>query len=164
MTAHVDDTDNPHGVTAGQIGALTEEEDAAALAAVAGVESNVTALAETVGGITAESLGALTAETDPAWTAASGSVVYATTPGYTAAVEQAASAYGWGDHSAAGYLTEETDAAALAAVAAVSGRVDTVEGWGDHSAAGYATTKVAGLYRHQRGGRGDEASTSPTRR
>jgi len=79
-----------------------------------------------------------------AWTAASGSVVYATTPGYTAAVEQAASAYGWGDHSAAGYLTEETDTAALSAVAAVSGRVDTVEGWGDHSAAGYATTKAAG--------------------
>jgi len=46
-----------------------------------------------------------------AGTAASGSVVYATTPGYTAAVEQAASAYGWGDHSAAGYLTEETDTA-----------------------------------------------------
>jgi hypothetical protein len=115
---------------------------AAALAAVAGVESNVTALAETVGGITAESLGALTAETDPAWTAASGSVVYATTPGYTAAVEQAASAYGWGDHSAAGYLTEETDTAALSAVAAVSGRVDTVEGWGDHSAAGYLTEET----------------------
>ena len=77
-----------------------------------------------------------------AGTAASGSVVYATTPGYTAAVEQAASAYGWGDHSAAGYLTEETDTAALSAVAAVSGRVDTVEGWGDHAEAGYLTEEA----------------------
>lgn len=81
----------------------------------------------------------LTAETDPAWNAASGSVVYATTPGYTAAVEQAATAYGWGDHAEEGYLTAEADAAALSAVAAVSGRVDTVEGWGDHADAGYLT-------------------------
>lgn len=93
-----------------------------------------------VDNITAASLGALTAETDPAWTAASGSVVYATTPGYTAAVEQAATAFGWGDHGEAGYLTEEADAAALSAVAAVSGRVDVVESWGDHAEAGYLTS------------------------
>ncbi len=35
-----------------------------------------------------------------------------------------------------GYF-QEKDAAALSAVAAVSGRVDTVEGWGDHAEAGY---------------------------
>lgn len=69
LSAHAADTDNPHGVTAESLGALTEEEDAAALAAVAGVQSNLTDLAETVGGITAESLGALTEETDPAWSA-----------------------------------------------------------------------------------------------
>ena len=48
-------------------------------------------------------------------------------------------AYGWGDHGEAGYLTAETDDAAMSAVAAVSGRVDVVEGWGDHAEAGYAT-------------------------
>jgi hypothetical protein len=51
-------------------------------------------------------------------------------------------AYDWGDHAEAGYLTEEADAAALSAVAAVSGRVDTVEGWGDHGEAGYLTAEA----------------------
>lgn len=41
LSAHADDTDNPHGVTAEQLGALTEEEDAAALAAVAAVSGRV---------------------------------------------------------------------------------------------------------------------------
>ena len=111
-------------------GYLTAEADEAGLAAAAGVQSNLTAHAEddeNPHAVTAEQIGALTEETDPAWTAASGSVVYATTPGYTAAVEQAATAFGWGDHAEAGYLTEEADAAALSAVAAVSGRVDVVE-------------------------------------
>jgi len=46
---------------------------------------------------------------EPLWVAASGSVVYASTPGYTAAVEQAATAYAWGDHADAGYLTGFTE-------------------------------------------------------
>lgn len=35
---------------------------------------------------------------------------------YTATVEKAATAWGWGDHSAAGYLTAEADAAALGVI------------------------------------------------
>ncbi|HRT05816.1 MAG TPA: hypothetical protein P5204_08960, partial [Kiritimatiellia bacterium] len=82
---------------------------------------------------------------EPLWTAASNSVLYvgdvadvaygtATNEAYRgdwglAASNLAAQAAGWGDHAEAGYLTAETDAAALAAVAAVSGRVDTVESW-----------------------------------
>ncbi len=84
-------------------------EDTVARAAAAGVESNLTAhVADTDNphGVTAGQIGALTAESDPAWTAASGSVVYATTPGYTAAVEQAATSYGWGDHAEEGYLED----------------------------------------------------------
>lgn len=42
-----------------------------------------------------------------------------------------------------GALTAETDAAALSAIASVSGRVDTVEGWGDHAEAGYLTAEEA---------------------
>ncbi len=45
LSTHATDTDNPHAVTAEQIGALTAETDAIALAAVAGVESNLSALA-----------------------------------------------------------------------------------------------------------------------
>lgn len=95
LTAHADNTDNPHGVTAGQIGALTAETDEAALSAVAGVESNLQDLAETVGGITAESLGALTAEADEAALSAVAAV-----SGRVDTVE------GWGDHAEAGYLAD----------------------------------------------------------
>lgn len=55
-------------------------------------------------------------------------------------------AYGWGDHSAAGYLTTETDPVFNASTAASitstdTGNWNTAYGWGDHSAAGYLTTE-----------------------
>ena len=55
-------------------------------------------------------------------------------------------AYGWGDHSVAGYLTAETDPifTASAAGSITSTQVtnwDTAYGWGDHSAAGYITAE-----------------------
>ena len=59
--------------------------------------------------------GYLTDETDPSWTAASGGVVYATTAGYTAAVDQAATAYGWGNHADGGYLTDASGWSSFAA-------------------------------------------------
>jgi hypothetical protein len=115
-----------------------------------------------IDGISAASLGALTEEVDPEWGAASPDVarlrdveaLLAFSLGYPQEQDSAAlsavaavsgrvdTVEGWGDHSAAGYLTTEADAAALSAVAAVSGRVDTVEGWGDHSEAGYLTTEA----------------------
>jgi hypothetical protein len=56
-------------------------------------------------------------------------------------------AYGWGDHSAAGYLTTETDPVFTASDAAGITSTDitnwdTAYGWGDHSAAGYLTTET----------------------
>jgi hypothetical protein len=115
-----------------------------------------------IDGISAASLGALTEEVDPEWGAASPDVarlrdveaLLAFSLGYPQEQDSAAlsavaavsgrvdTVEGWGDHSAAGYLTTEADAAALSAVAAVSGRVDIVEGWGDHSEAGYLTTEA----------------------
>ena len=56
-------------------------------------------------------------------------------------------AYGWGDHSLAGYLTSysETDPVFLASAAATISSSDvtnwdTAYGWGDHSAEGYLTS------------------------
>ena len=58
-------------------------------------------------------------------------------------------AYSWGDHSVAGYLTSytETDpvfsASEAASITATdTGNWDTAFGWGDHSAAGYLTTET----------------------
>ena len=56
-------------------------------------------------------------------------------------------AYGWGDHSAAGYLTAETDPifSASAAGGITATQVtnwDTAYGWGDHSLSGYITTET----------------------
>ena len=81
-------------------GYLTAESDTAALAAVAGVESNVTALAETVGGITAESLGALTAEEAEVLLAAATNIVVESVGGPLledfATAEFRVSGSGWG--------------------------------------------------------------------
>ena len=47
-------------------------------------------------------------------------------------------AYGWGDHSLAGYLTTETDPVFTAWLATVNPtNWDTAYGWGDHSTEGY---------------------------
>ena len=59
-------------------------------------------------------------------------------------------AYGWGDHSAAGYLTSYTETdpvfSASAAAGILAGDItnwNTAHGWGDHSAAGYLTSVTA---------------------
>ncbi len=56
-------------------------------------------------------------------------------------------AYGWGDHSTAGYLTSYTETdpvyGASAAAGVTTAKIsnwDTAHGWGDHSAAGYLTS------------------------
>jgi hypothetical protein len=83
-----------------EAGYLTAESDTAALAAVAGVESNVTALAETVGGITAESLGALTEEAAEVLLAAATNIVVESVGGPLlsdfATAEFRVSGSGWG--------------------------------------------------------------------
>ena len=53
-------------------------------------------------------------------------------------------AFGWGDHSQAGYLTSESDPVfsasdAAAVTAAKIANWDTAYGWGDHALAGYQT-------------------------
>ena len=53
-------------------------------------------------------------------------------------------AYGWGDHAQAGYLTSESDPVfsasdAAAVTAAKITNWDTAHGWGDHAQAGYQT-------------------------
>jgi hypothetical protein len=60
-------------------------------------------------------------------------------------------AYSWGDHSTAGYLTTESDQVFLASPAAGIGNTEitnwnTAYGWGDHSAAGYLTTESDPLF------------------
>jgi hypothetical protein len=59
-------------------------------------------------------------------------------------------AYGWGDHSTAGYLTSETDPVFSAHDASnvTSSKItnwDTAHGWGDHSTAGYGSPGGAGI-------------------
>jgi hypothetical protein len=50
-------------------------------------------------------------------------------------------AHGWGDHSAAGYLTSHQSLSAYATTASLNAsNWDTAYGWGDHSAAGYAAS------------------------
>src|SRR6056300_1386752 len=56
-------------------------------------------------------------------------------------------AYGWGDHSTAGYLTSYTETDPVFSASAASGITstnitnwDTAYGWGDHSTAGYLTS------------------------
>ena len=56
-------------------------------------------------------------------------------------------AFGWGDHSTAGYLSEESDPVFDAHVASdITGdqvtNWDAAHGWGDHSTAGYGTGSV----------------------
>jgi hypothetical protein len=60
-------------------------------------------------------------------------------------------AYGWGDHSTAGYLTAETDPifTASAAGGITPTQVtnwDTAYGWGDHNTAGYITTETDPIF------------------
>jgi hypothetical protein len=84
--------------------------------------------------------GGITEETDPVFSA---SVAFGITSTDTSNWD---TAYGWGDHSAAGYLTsfEETDPVFSASDVAgvISSDIsnwDTAYGWGDHSIVGYQT-------------------------
>ena len=79
-------------------------------------------------------------ETDPVFTA---SASYSIT---TSDITNWNTAYGWGDHSAAGYLTTETDpifaaSAAFSITTTDTGNWNTAYGWGDHSAAGYLSSE-----------------------
>ncbi|MEA3444440.1 MAG: hypothetical protein U9R19_06890, partial [Bacteroidota bacterium] len=60
-------------------------------------------------------------------------------------------AYGWGDHSLAGYLTSETDPifSAHSASGITSNQItnwDNAFGWGDHSLAGYLTSETDPIF------------------
>lgn len=80
-------------------------------------------------------------ETDPVFTA---SDAFSIT---TADITNWNTAYGWGDHASAGYLTTETDpvfsaSAAFSITTTDTGNWNTAYGWGDHSAAGYLTSET----------------------
>jgi len=84
--------------------------------------------------------GGITEETDPVFSA---SVAFGITSTDTSNWD---TAYGWGDHSAVGYLTsfEETDplfsdSDAAGIISTDISNWDTAYGWGDHSAVGYQT-------------------------
>jgi len=75
-------------------------------------------------------------EADPSFTASEAASITSTDTGHWA------TAYGWGDHSAAGYLSSESDPSFTASEAASitstdTGHWDTAYGWGDHGGAGY---------------------------
>ena len=80
------------------------------------------------------------AEVDPLFAASDAAGISATN------IAEWTMAYGWGDHSVAGYLTTESDPVFSASAAAGVGTTDidnwnTAYGWGDHGAAGYLTTE-----------------------
>jgi hypothetical protein len=80
-------------------------------------------------------------ETDPVFTA---SDAFSIT---TSDITNWNTAYGWGDHASAGYLTTETDPVFGASEAATitatdTGNWNTAYGWGDHSTAGYLTSET----------------------
>ena len=79
----------------------------------------------------------------------SGTLALAFAAGYslptTASQTNWDTAYGWGDHAAAGYLTSEADPVFVASPAygitnTQISNWDTAYGWGDHAAAGYLTS------------------------
>ncbi len=96
-----------------------------------------------VGTLCAVTLGlsACTPETDP---------LYSASPAVQITAAQEAnwqSAYGWGDHSKAGYLKAEADplfsaSPAAAITSSAVGQWNTAFGWGDHTAAGYLKTEA----------------------
>jgi hypothetical protein len=84
-------------------------------------------------------------ETDPVFTA---SASYSIT---TSDITNWNTAYGWGDHSAAGYLTSETDptftaSAAYSITTADITNWNTAYGWGDHSSVGYLTIETDPIF------------------
>ena len=84
-------------------------------------------------------------ETDPVFTA---SASYSIT---TSDITNWNTAYGWGDHSAAGYLTSETDptftaSAAYSITTADITNWNTSYGWGDHASVGYLTAETDPIF------------------
>jgi hypothetical protein len=79
----------------------------------------------------------LTTETDPIFSAHVASGILQTN------INQWTAAYGWGDHSTAGYLTSLGDAGGV--TTAKITEWDTAYGWGDHSVAGYLTAETQTL-------------------
>ena len=88
---------------------------------------------------------------DKVETSALGTAAYTASTAYATAAQgtNADTAYGWGDHSAAGYLTSytETDpiytASSWYTTTNNSSNWDAAYAWGDHAAAGYGTTDEA---------------------
>lgn len=84
-------------------------------------------------------------ETDPIFTA---SASYSIT---TSDITNWNTAYGWGDHASAGYLTTETDpifaaSAAFSITTTDTGNWNTAYGWGDHSSVGYLTIETDPIF------------------
>jgi hypothetical protein len=84
-------------------------------------------------------------ETDPVFTS---SASYSIT---TSDITNWNTAYGWGDHSAAGYLTSETDptftaSAAYSITTADITNWNTAYGWGDHASVGYLTAETDPIF------------------
>jgi hypothetical protein len=80
-------------------------------------------------------------ESDPVFSASDVSAIGA------AEIGQWSTAYGWGDHAAAGYVTSEADPdfAASPAGGITAGQIsgwDSAAAWGDHAAAGYVSTEA----------------------
>ena len=71
-------------------------------------------------------------ETDPVFSASAAAGITGTN------IANWNTAYNWGDHSTAGYLTSLGDAAGVTTAKITNW--DTAYGWGDHSAGGYLTT------------------------
>ena len=79
-------------------------------------------------------------ETDPVFAASAAAAIN------TGDVTNWNTAYGWGDHATAGYLTSESDPAFVASAAAGIQpshitNWNTAYGWGDHATAGYLTSE-----------------------
>ena len=101
--------------------------------------------------------GYLTAETDPVFTASAAAGIQSSN------ISNWDTAYGWGNHASAGYLTSETShadvvvdgdftsnglmkrtaAGSYAIVTDNSSNWDTAYGWGDHASAGYLTSQAS---------------------
>ena len=83
-------------------------------------------------GTTWKATGIGAVETDPVYSASAAANVTSTK------ITEWDTAYGWGNHAAAGYLTSLGDAAGV--TTAKIANWDTAYGWGDHSTQGYLTT------------------------